>query len=310
MSLREELALLNAAALIPDCDILFLTLDTLRFDVARRGIAEGLTPFLQSLIPGGAWEERHSPGNFTYAAHQAFFAGFLPTPSKPGTHSRLFAAQFAGSETTDANTCVFASANIVSGLRERGYHTVCIGGVGFFNKQNALGMVLPELFCQSYWSTETGVTDPRSTENQVKIALNILDGLTDKQRVFMFINISALHQPNCMYVQGAREDSPDTQLQALSYVDSQLPPLVAVMRKRAPVLCIICSDHGTAYGEDGFRGHRISHPVVWTVPYAEFVLERQGACFQLRLLQLTRTCLLHTHICTKRLTEHLRRRVL
>ncbi len=37
-------------------------------------------------------------------------------------------------------------------------------------------------------------------------------------------------------------------------------------------LAILCSDHGTAYGEDGFRGHRLAHPTVWTVPYAEFVL--------------------------------------
>ena len=30
--------------------------------------------------------------------------------------------------------------------------------------------------------------------------------------------------------------------------------------------------HGTAYGEDGFTGHRLGHEVVWTVPYAQFVL--------------------------------------
>jgi hypothetical protein len=35
----------------------------------------------------------------------------------------------------------------------------------------------------------------------------------------------------------------------------------------------VCSDHGTAYGEDGYRGHRLGHPVVWDVPYAEFLLE-------------------------------------
>ena len=32
---------------------------------------------------------------------------------------------------------------------------------------------------------------------------------------------------------------------------------------------IVCSDHGTLYGEDGFTGHRIGHPAVWTVPYAD-----------------------------------------
>ena len=31
---------------------------------------------------------------------------------------------------------------------------------------------------------------------------------------------------------------------------------------------VICSDHGTAYGEDGYTGHRLAHPVVWDVPYA------------------------------------------
>lgn len=31
-------------------------------------------------------------------------------------------------------------------------------------------------------------------------------------------------------------------------------------------------DRGTAYGEDDYRGHRLSHPVVWNVPYGEFVL--------------------------------------
>ena len=60
---------------------------------------------------------------------------------------------------------------------------------------------------------------------------------------------------------------------ALAYVDSQLPPLFDALRRRGPALAIVCSDHGTAYGEDGYSGHRVAHPVVWTVPYAEFLLE-------------------------------------
>ena len=35
---------------------------------------------------------------------------------------------------------------------------------------------------------------------------------------------------------------------------------------------VMCCDHGTAYGEDGYHGHRVAHEVVWTVPYAEFLL--------------------------------------
>ena len=33
----------------------------------------------------------------------------------------------------------------------------------------------------------------------------------------------------------------------------------------------------TAYGEDGYTGHRLGHSVVWTVPYAEFLLPRVGS---------------------------------
>jgi hypothetical protein len=89
----------------------------------------------------------------------------------------------------------------------------------------------------------------------------------------LFINISALHQPNCLFTPGATTDTPETQATALAYVDRCLPPLFAVLEQRGPVLAVICSDHGTAYGEEGYVGHRVAHPVVWTVPYAEFVLE-------------------------------------
>ena len=38
------------------------------------------------------------------------------------------------------------------------------------------------------------------------------------------------------------------------------------------LFAILCSDHGTLYGEDGYVGHRVAHPIVTTVPYAEIVL--------------------------------------
>ena len=253
-------------------DIALVTLDTLRYDVACDALARGLTPTLGALLPGGAWEERHTPGSFTYAAHAAFFAGFLPTPARPGRHARLFSVRFPGSETTTERTCVLDAPDVVSGLAARGYHTVCIGGVGFFNKQSPLGAVFPSMFAESHWAPSLGVTDPRSTEHQVRLAVSILDALPRERRAFLFLNVSALHQPNCHYVEGATRDSPETQAAALGYVDSQLPPLLDALSRRGPALVIVCSDHGEAYGEDGYRGHRLAHPTVWTVPYAEVVL--------------------------------------
>src|SRR3954471_9496940 len=97
----------DVRSLIGTHDVLLMTIDTLRYDVARDCLARGRTPNLAAVLPGGAWEPRHAPGSFTYAAHQAFFAGFLPTPIGPGKHPRPFAARFPGSETTAEETFVF-----------------------------------------------------------------------------------------------------------------------------------------------------------------------------------------------------------
>jgi hypothetical protein len=266
--------MLNAAALVGTYDLLFVTLDTLRYDVAARLHAEGRTPKLSAHLPHG-WERRHTPGSFTFAAHAAFFAGFLPTPATPGRHPRLFALKFYGSETTTAETAAFDAPDIVSGLRDRGYHTLCVGGVGFFNKLTPLGRALPNLFDESHWSPELGVTDPRSAEHQVNLLLRRVPELPAQQRVFAFLNVSAIHQPNCFYLPGATDDTIESHAAALEYVDGHLGRLFAGLRANRSWLAIVCSDHGTAYGEGGFTGHRLAHPAVWDVPYAEFVLERE-----------------------------------
>ena len=263
---------MNAA--VGSHDVLFITLDTLRYDAAQNCFRTGRTPNLARCLPGTGWERRHSPGSFTYAAHHAFFAGFLPTPVAPGKHPRPFAVGFPGSETIAPETCVFDAPDIVAGLAERGYHTLCIGGVGFFNRLSPLGRVLPGLFRESHWSPELGVTDPKSTENQVDLAVRCVHRLPAQARLFLFLNVSAIHQPNRCYLPGAEADSLASHEAALVYVDGQLPRLFHALQRRAPVYCIFCSDHGTAYGEDGYWGHRLAHPVVWTVPYAEFVLPR------------------------------------
>ena len=134
--------------LIGSHDLLFVTLDTLRYDVAAELAEAGRTPNLARALPEGRWERRHSPASFTYAAHQAFFSGFLPTPTTPGPHPRLYAATFPGSESSTGQTWVFDAPDVVSALAAAGYHTVCVGGVGFFNRKPPLGAVLPALFAE------------------------------------------------------------------------------------------------------------------------------------------------------------------
>jgi arylsulfatase A-like enzyme len=257
-------------------DLLFVTLDTLRYDVAVEELAAGRLPNLARVLPNG-WEERHSPGSFTFASHSAFFAGFLPTPIAPGRHPRLFAARFGGSETTASDTWVFDEPDLVAGLAAAGYRTVCIGGVGFFNPESRLGQVLPGMFSEAYWAPSVGVADPNSFEYQLDSASALIAETPADQPLFLFVNVSALHQPNWFYLEGATKEDGDrreSHAAALRYVDGYIGHLFAMMASRRDCFTIICSDHGTAYGEDGHTGHRIAHPVVWTVPYADFVLLR------------------------------------
>jgi arylsulfatase A-like enzyme len=55
-------------------------------------------------------------------------------------------------------------------------------------------------------------------------------------------------------------------------VDGELGRLFDALRNRGKTFCMVFSDHGTAYGEDGYEGHRLAHEVVWNVPYREFIL--------------------------------------
>lgn len=264
---------MNVRELVGVKDLVWITLDTLRYDVAVAMLEAGRTPNLAAVLPGARWEERHAPGSFTLAAHAAFFAGFLPTPVAPGPHRRPFALEFAGSTTIGPQTCVLPGASVPEGLAMLGYRTLCVGGVGFFNLQNPLGRVLPGLFAEQVWERRFGVTDPDSTGHQLRWTAAWLDALGPEERAFVFVNVSAIHQPNRIYLEGATEDTVASHAEALVYVDGELPVLFEALRRRGGAGCIVCSDHGTCYGEGGYEGHRVGHPTVWTVPYAEFVLE-------------------------------------
>ena len=251
----------DAPALVGTCDIALVTLDTLRYDVAVEAMAAGETPTFAGLFTQG-WEERHSPGSFTYAAHRAFFAGFLPTPARPGRHERPFALRFPGADTVGPSTSRLGGSDVVGGLAQKGYRTICVGGVGFFNPGTPLGADLTGLFQEAYWRPEFGASARRGFEAQIACLEQLDDG--DERLRFTFVNVASLHRPKQIADQRA----------ALASVDRHFSRLLRVLTARHPCWLIVCSDHGTAYGEDGYAGHRIGHPVVWTVPYGEAVLAR------------------------------------
>ncbi len=266
-------ATVNMNEIVGTHDILFVCLDSLRYDVAIAEQDAGNTPVLNKY---GKWQKCHAPGNFTYPSHFAMFAGFLPSPAEP-THifdrEMLFFPKNVGlGKNGPENSFTFEGATFVEGLAKVGYDTNCIGGVSFFDNRSALGKVFPSYFQHSYWNPSFGCVVKESTTNQIDFAIKKINQLDKEKRMFMYMNICAMHYPSHFYVDGKKRDDVITHAAALRYVDSELERLFASFKDRGPTFVIALSDHGTCYGEDGYEFHALAHEIVYNVPYKHFTL--------------------------------------
>ncbi len=255
-------------------DILFICLDTLRYDGAVHEQEAGGTPVLNQY---GPWEKRQAPGNFTYPSHHAMFAGFLPCAyeAKNLTDRELlfFPKQIGMGGRGPEGSFGFSGSTIMEGLEKEGYDTWCVGGVAFFDKRSDLGKVFPGYFKKSYWNPSFGCGVKDSAGNQVDFLLKKIEKADRDQRIFLYLNIDAIHYPNYFYLEGAKKDSMESHRAALRYVDKELGRLFEGWKEtRGGAFVICCSDHGTCYGEDGCQFHGINHPAVNTIPYKHFFL--------------------------------------
>lgn len=253
--------------------ILFVCLDSLRYDVAFEEQERGGTPTLNRY---GSWRKCQAPGNFTYPSHQAMFAGFMPVDEgvlNMKDREKLFFSEDIGMGRKAPETAFhFEGATWVEGLNLIGYDTYCIGGVSFFDKRTAIGKVIPGYFQHSYWKPAFGPKVQDSTRNQVDYAIHKLEPLTGEQKIMLYLNVSALHYPCNFYLPCASKDCKEAQAAGLRYVDTQLARLFDALKCKGDTFVICCSDHGTCFGEDGIWYHGVNHPVVNTVPYKYFLL--------------------------------------
>ncbi len=254
-------------------DILFICLDTLRYDVAVQEEKAGTTPVLNQY---GPWEKCQAPGNFTYPSHHAMFAGFMPcrydAKNVADRELLFFPRQIGLGNKVPEGAYGFSGSTIMEGLAADGYDTWCVGGVAFFDKRSP-GKVFPGYFKKSYWNPSFACPVKESTKNQVDFLLKKISAADKDQRIFLYLNVDAIHYPNYFYADGVSHDNLQSHAAALRYVDRELGRLFAgwkSQRKEALVIC--CSDHGTCYGEDGCQFHGINHPYVNTVPYKHFFL--------------------------------------
>ncbi len=255
-------------------DILFICLDTLRYDVAVREAQRGNTPVLEGY---GPWEKCQAPGNFTWPSHHSMFSGFLPAPCEAKNladrEMLFFPRQIGMGNKVPKGAYGFSGSTIMEGLEKDGYDTWCVGGVSFFDKRSDMGKVFPGYFQKSYWRPSFGCAVKDSTRNQVDFLLKKMEEAEADRHIFLYLNVDAIHYPNYFYLEGADKDSIESHGAALAYADRELGRLFEGwkrIRKEAFVIC--CSDHGTCYGEDGCQFHGINHPAVNTVPYKHFRL--------------------------------------
>ncbi|MEU8779099.1 STM4013/SEN3800 family hydrolase [Streptomyces sp. NPDC048606] len=259
--------MINAAETIGSgTNILFVTLDSLRYDVARDALADGLTPHLARLLPEGLWEHRQTPGTFTLPAHTAYFSGFLPKLPQPEQPPRLWECRPPAFKTVPPETFVFDAPNLLEGLRRHGYRTVCVGGVTYFSRETPLGSVLPAMFDEDHWRPEFCSPEPDSTRHQVDQALALADTHAGRP-LFLFVNVSATHVPHGHYI-GQSTDTFTSQKAALAYADAHLGRLITTLTSKGPWLIIMCADHGDSFGDDGYWGRGTARPEVMNVPYA------------------------------------------
>lgn len=273
-SRKNQKSSVDMTQVVGTSDILFVCLDTLRYDVAVQEEASGGTPVLNQY---GPWQKCQAPGNFTYPSHHAMFAGFLPCryDAKNVTDRELlfFPKAIGLGKKTPEGAYGFSGSTIMEGLEKDGYDTWCVGGVAFFDKRSDLGKVFPSYFQKSYWNPSFACPVKDSTKNQVDFILRKLSGADIKKRIFLYLNVDAIHYPNYFYLEGASNDSIQSHAAALRYVDRELGRLFAEWKSlRGDTFVICCSDHGTCYGEDGCQFHGVNHPAVNTIPYKHFFI--------------------------------------
>lgn len=270
---KEEKPSVDMNEVVKDSHIIFLCLDTLRWDVAYEEQEAGTTPVLNSY---GPWVKSFAPGNFTYPSHHTMFLGFLPPPVEARTISDremlFFPKDIGMGKNTPPGAFGYEGANMIEGLAKVGYRTVCIGGVAFFDKRTPIGSVLPAMFQESYWRPSFGCGVEESTGNQIDFILKLLEKSSKEEKLFLYVNITAIHYPNAHYVKGEKRDSKQTHAAALRYVDKELERLFEAFKKDRKTFVIALSDHGSCYGENGFMFHGLPNEIVDTVPYKHFFL--------------------------------------
>ncbi|GAA3081533.1 hypothetical protein GCM10020000_79300 [Streptomyces olivoverticillatus] len=188
--------------------ILFVTLDSLRYDVARSAYDEGMTPHLAALLPEGGWQRRQtpparSPSPLTWRSSPASCPSCPSRSSRPACGS---AGRLPSRPCRPRRSCSTLPASWLS-LGQHGYRTICVGGVTYFSRETPLGSVLPAMFDEDHWRPEFCSPEIDSTRHQVDQALDLADRHRGRP-LLLFVNVSATHVPPTATTSASRPTPP------------------------------------------------------------------------------------------------------
>ena len=259
-------------------DVLFISLDSCRYDTFAFAYRSGSLPHISAI---GPLHKALSPSYFTYGSHAAFWMGFTPgvlgsvEPWLNPKAGKLFRMAFAGHPGNDEESSFrLDGANIIEGFRERGYSTIGSGAVDWFDTATATGAVLGASFEHFHFAGNTW-----SLQSQLSWINERLDETVADQSRFVFLNVGETHVPYwhegapwdrwpspCVPFGGSgcsASESARRQRSSLIWADQQLGQL---LQRFADGTVLICADHGDCWGENGLWEHGISHPATLTVP--------------------------------------------
>lgn len=251
--------------------VLFITLDSCRYDT----FVSASAPNLKAV---GQLHRAMSPGSFTYASHAAMFVGFTPgiaqraEPFINPKFSKIFKMTNAGFPGKGSEYMTLEGRNIIDGFKRKGYLTLGVGAVGWFDPGTETGEHLSREFDHFYYPGNNAMLD-----KQLAWLAQHLSATADVP-VLAFLNIGETHVP--YYFEGApwpassnpcvpfgKENDADEcrrrQRACLEFIDGKIGTLLEAFGESTT---LICADHGDCWGEDGLWEHGIHHEKVFEVP--------------------------------------------
>ena len=269
-------------------NFLVIVVDSCRWDTFQLAATKNIDAHFE-VVRAGAM------GTFTYPAHLAMFQGFFPTAGGKRPIYNRFEKSVYRWFYKSRRPCLSelsGHGSIPKVLRNKGYRTVAVGGVGWFNKRTPMSLGFEHFLYRPSGSEALG-----AFINHVWVPLR-----SSREPCYGLLNFGTTHRPYKipgMPPELARIRSPksgnnyhstfnpglrDKQAACLKYTDGILGTLFdkLISTGSAPKLRTVacfCADHGDCMGEDNCYGHGFAHPSVMTVPLAWTVFMPGGQSY-------------------------------